>query len=112
VPSFPKIPTPIWASWIIETSFAPSPIANVIHFPLDFTNPTTSAFYFGETLQQIHELAIRHNLKNPFYTALLELKIKARVIPSITTHIFYFSFYYYKINDKLSIGLLRSTLNY
>ena len=33
-PSLPKIPRPIWASWIMETSLAPSPIAAVIGFCL------------------------------------------------------------------------------
>jgi hypothetical protein len=54
---------------------APSPIDNVIQLPLDLTNATISAFYLGDTLQHIQEFAIKHNLKNPFYTALLELNI-------------------------------------
>jgi hypothetical protein len=37
---------------IIETSFAPSPIAKVIQLPLDLKMLTTSAFYFGLILQQ------------------------------------------------------------
>lgn len=41
----------MWASIIIETSFAPSPIARVIHLPLDLKILTTSAFYFGDILQ-------------------------------------------------------------
>jgi hypothetical protein len=37
---------------IIETSFAPSPIAKVIQLPLDLKMLTTSAFCFGLILQQ------------------------------------------------------------
>jgi hypothetical protein len=41
------------------TSFAPSPIDTVIQEPFFLAKPTTSAFYFGETLQHTTELARR-----------------------------------------------------
>lgn len=56
VPSFPLIPTPICASMIMDTSFAPSPIAKVIQLPLDLNMLTTSAFCFGLILQQTTDL--------------------------------------------------------
>lgn len=68
---------------IIETSLAPSPIDNVIHFPCDLARATTSAFYFGDTRQQITELAIKPSLKN-FSEVFLSLNAKAKVGPSIT----------------------------
>jgi hypothetical protein len=52
---------------IIGTSFAPSPIDKVIHFPYFLAKPTTSDFYFGETLQQITEAAPHPKLKNFLY---------------------------------------------
>ena len=58
------------ASIIIDTSLAPSPIERVIHPPLALARPTTSAFYFGETLQQITEDANSPNLKNIFEVSL------------------------------------------
>jgi hypothetical protein len=39
------------------TSLAPSPIDNVIHDPLLLAMATTSAFYFGDTLQHMTEAA-------------------------------------------------------
>lgn len=52
------------ASKIIETSFAPSPIERQIYFFYFLARATTSAFYLGETLQQITELALNPKLKN------------------------------------------------
>ena len=44
----------MWASRIIDTSFAPSPIAKVTVFgSSSFISLTTSAFYAGDTLQHI-----------------------------------------------------------
>ena len=83
VPSFPLIPTPICASRIIGTSFAPSPIDTVIHEPFFFARPTTSAFYAGDTLQHITEEAIRPNLKNASSDSKVSKAI-ARVGPSMT----------------------------
>ena len=55
-PSFPYIPTPMSASWIMFTSFAPSPTESVIFFNRVFTSLTTSAFYLGVTRQQMTDL--------------------------------------------------------
>lgn len=45
---------------IIETSLAPSPIANVYAFGnASFTKATTYYFYFGETLATITTFALR-----------------------------------------------------
>lgn len=49
-PSSPIIPTPTLASWIILTSFYPSPIAKTF-FPLDYNNQTISTFWAGDVLQ-------------------------------------------------------------
>lgn len=50
-PSIPLIPTPTWAAVIIFTSFAPSPIANVLTSGCNFLIiKTRSAFCFGLTL--------------------------------------------------------------
>lgn len=54
----------------METSLAPSPIDKVFHGPKSLAIATTSAFYFGETLQQIIELANKANLKNLFLVSL------------------------------------------
>lgn len=70
------------ASKIIETSLAPSPIASVIQVPLALASPTTSAFYLGDTLQQITEEAINPNLKKAFAKFFSE-KAKVRVGPSM-----------------------------
>ena len=40
-PSLPNMPIPTWASCIMDTSFAPSPIAHVIHFGLEFLTSLT-----------------------------------------------------------------------
>jgi len=53
------MPIPIFASRIIETSFAPSPILNVTQFPLFLYKLTTSAFYLGDTLQQMTDFATK-----------------------------------------------------
>lgn len=51
------MPTPMWASIIMGTSFAPSPMLKVILGVKAFARATTSDFCLGETLQQITELA-------------------------------------------------------
>lgn len=40
----------MWASWIMPTSLAPSPMPRVVS-PRPFTKAVTCAFCFGETLQ-------------------------------------------------------------
>ena len=53
IPSLPDTPMPMCASWIIDTSLAPSPIASVIGCGtmFAFTSRTMSAFCIGETRQ-------------------------------------------------------------
>jgi hypothetical protein len=53
LPYFPIIPTPIWAYYIIPTSFPPSPIAKTTAFICFLTNRTIEAFSFGELLQNM-----------------------------------------------------------
>ena len=57
----PKIPTPIFASYIMLQSFAPSPILRVIIFLL-LTILTIYAFYIGVALQII--LLSHYKIKN------------------------------------------------
>jgi len=83
VPSLPLIPIPIWASVIIGTSFAPSPMAKVIHFPWDLAIPQTSAFCFGETRQHTTEAAVRPSLKKASLVS-SSSTAKVNVGPSIT----------------------------
>lgn len=53
LPYLPTIPTPMSATWIIPTSFPPSPIPNTI-FPVCFLTPKViTAFWVGDTRQQI-----------------------------------------------------------
>ena len=73
----------IFLTWIIDTSFPPSPTANV-SFLLFFTSPTTWAFWWGVTLQQITEEACKPSSKN-FAEASGSSKICARDFPSTIT---------------------------
>lgn len=58
-PSRPAIPTPTLAVVIMFTSFAPSPIDNVVFFGNFFlTIDTISDFYLGETLQATTTLTL------------------------------------------------------
>lgn len=64
-PSLPLIPTPTFASIIIGTSLAPSPMARVIRFLKNpsflissFASLTTSPFCFGDTLQQMTDFPL------------------------------------------------------
>jgi len=51
LPSFPTIPTPTFAHYIMPTSFPPSPTL-MTRFPeYFFKSLVTSAFYFGAHLQ-------------------------------------------------------------
>lgn len=90
----------MWASIIIGTSLAPSPIERVIHFLLFLARPTTSAFYFGETLQHTTEAARIPSLKN-----LLEKSSSSstndRVGPSITIDRRWPSFRFYFLNSSM-----------
>ena len=85
-PSKPDMPIPTCALMIMLTSFAPSPIASVMNFPFLFTRATTSAFYFGETLQQMTDEAMNPNLKNEFEISSVD-RAWTRVSPSIIMQI-------------------------
>ena len=53
LPSLPMMPSPTWASWIIETSLPPSPTAAVMGFRGEFfIILTISAFCSGDIRQQ------------------------------------------------------------
>jgi hypothetical protein len=101
------MPTPICASMIIDTSLAPSPIANVIHFPLALARPTTSAFYLGDTLQHITDEAIIPNLKKALATFYSE-KAKANVGPSIIIH----NLFYAESPDCIVLTQINSSFLY
>ena len=55
IPSFPTIPTPTSAAWIMPTSLPPSPIPKTASFfCLHFWTPAVRAFFWlGEHLQQM-----------------------------------------------------------
>jgi len=77
----------MWASIIIGTSFAPSPTAIVIQGPFFFARATMSAFYLGEALQTMTELALQPNLiKTVASTS--SVRTWFSVMPSITKVIF------------------------
>jgi hypothetical protein len=71
---------------IIDTSLAPSPIESVTHFPFALAKATTSAFYLGETLQQMTDEAIIPSMKKAL-ADFLSLRAKERVFPSMITQI-------------------------
>ena len=104
LPSLPNMPMPTWASCIIDTSFAPSPIAAVIGLSLlSFTNLTTfyilsilkiinktinklkrtSAFCAGDILQHKTAVHFKHISLKSFTDSLDFIRI-ANVAPSIT----------------------------
>ena len=57
-PSWPLMPTPMWAVLIMETSLAPSPMASVTASLYFLTRSTTMAFWSGVTRQQITALPV------------------------------------------------------
>ncbi len=81
LPSFPIIPTPTSAAYIIATSLPPSPIDNVIYFVNNFIASVIRAFYVGEHLQQITEGTLLVTYKN--YVKHYDSAID-RLAPSIT----------------------------
>mmetsp|Transcript_14832 Transcript_14832/g.62611 ORF Transcript_14832/g.62611 Transcript_14832/m.62611 type:complete len:244 (-) Transcript_14832:2140-2871(-) len=82
MPSWPLMPTPMCAAWIMPTSFAPSPMASVI-FPESFTRPVTSAFCKGLTRQ--HTTETHPVPKDKKSGASVGSSANARLRPSITT---------------------------
>lgn len=65
-PSFPTIPIPTSAHWIIPTSFPPSPIAAVTFFVYFLMHNTIYAFCVGEHLQHTTAGALVAISKNFF----------------------------------------------
>ena len=101
MPSYPYKPTPICASYIIFTSFAPSPIANVIYFKFYFTNFTTYAFYTGVIRKQItlsHDFIIARNV----FSNLKLSKISFKFSPLIKSAFFLPIRFIYSVICKIS----------
>lgn len=66
IPSWPEMPTPTSAIWIIDTSFAPSPMANVLRRSSSLTIFTKNAFCNGVERQQRTQAQCWVNFKNGF----------------------------------------------
>jgi len=81
-PSFPSIPIPTSDTYIIPTSFPPSPIAQVI-YPVHYLIPNVNiAFYLGEHRQQITAGALLAMVKINFFIFSFDVAV-AIVFPSI-----------------------------
>ena len=76
MPSWPLIPTPMWAVLIMETSLAPSPIESVTACLYFLTKSTTMAFWRGVTLQQITALPIKKQRNKHLFTAVSKVTKK------------------------------------
>lgn len=81
----------MWASYIMLTSLAPSPIARVILLKESLISFTTCAFYLGVTLQQTTESQFLAILTNSLLIYAFSI-INANVAPSTTKDFFRFSF--------------------
>lgn len=78
------MPTPMFASIIMETSFAPSPIAiEIQELPYFFERFTTSAFYAGVTQQHITLDAVKPILKKVFSSSLFP-RMQDKLLPLMT----------------------------
>ena len=73
----------MWASYIMLTSLAPSPIESVIQEPWSLASLTTNIFCAGDTLQQIHECAKKPSLKKLDLISSDDSRIQARDNPLI-----------------------------
>ena len=94
------------ASWIMFTSFAPFPIANVILFRLSLIVRTTSAFYLGVTLQQT-TLSQSFVMWTKVSTSFLSSKMTARASPSTKKDFYWFIFFVSsKIFKQVSVSSL------
>mmetsp|Transcript_123244 Transcript_123244/g.359852 ORF Transcript_123244/g.359852 Transcript_123244/m.359852 type:complete len:245 (+) Transcript_123244:818-1552(+) len=83
-PSLPRMPTPMWAPWIIGTSFAPSPMESVMALAFCLlTSSTSSRFCMGESRQQTQLLLPSARSYSAFCALWLE-RICAMEAPSIT----------------------------
>lgn len=80
LPSFPTIPNPIEASWIIPTSLPPSPIPATIDPVKVFTLSVINAFWVGKHRQHITAGAFLATSKNN--EELFEFRILVRAGPS------------------------------
>lgn len=76
IPSCPEIPTPTSAIWIIDTSFAPSPIANVLKCNSSLTIFTRKAFCRGVERQQRTHAQYWVRVRNGFVRFDLEFEKK------------------------------------
>uniref|UniRef100_A0A2M4D107 Putative secreted protein n=1 Tax=Anopheles darlingi TaxID=43151 RepID=A0A2M4D107_ANODA len=74
------MPTPTCAFCIIATSFAPSPMASVTDLVLVVTSSTTSAFWIGDTRQQITTLHEIHRSRKSRRKS--QLRAYLSVLPS------------------------------
>ena len=66
LPSFPRIPTPTLAIWIIPTSFPPSPMLKTTLPSLSLRISVTRDFMLGEHLARQTPLNLQATLKNFF----------------------------------------------
>ncbi len=66
IPSYPQIPTPMWATWIMLTSLAPSPMLRVIFLASSFIKVVT----YKQPILLKHlnwkKITIRFNQQNNF----------------------------------------------
>lgn len=87
-PSFPLIPTPMWAFWIIPTSFAPSPIANVTGSGTAHpqTNLTRCAFWARLTWQAITKSHVFATTKNISSNSWLPSELSSAAPSMIRAH--------------------------
>jgi hypothetical protein len=86
LPSFPEMPTPMWASWIMPTSFAPSPIAKVTGLVVSFrrTRPTINRFCAGDTRHATTALQTFANFKKRCSSSSFPRIVSIAVAPSTT----------------------------
>mmetsp|Transcript_13669 Transcript_13669/g.47220 ORF Transcript_13669/g.47220 Transcript_13669/m.47220 type:complete len:372 (-) Transcript_13669:1755-2870(-) len=82
MPSWPLIPTPTCAAWIMPTSLAPSPMPSVVR-PDCFTSAVTCAFWMGETRQQTTDSQAVHSSSSRSHSSSLSACERER--PSMTT---------------------------
>ena len=108
-PYFPRIPTPTFATWIIPTSFPPSPIANTIPFKLSFTNYTIEDFSLGEERQKmIEDILVRDSLIRWVYSHLRNFWMLWPSIINENMRVLFLNFCYW---ISLSASTIYSSLN-
>jgi hypothetical protein len=96
LPSFPSIPIPTSADYIIPTSLPPSPIVATTNPEYFFNNSVITVFWVGEHLQQITDgqfiAAFIKVYSNP-------LSASYKLVPSITKTLLELASKFYNIND-------------